>query len=88
MKTIYWVIIAVVLYIYCNKNMSGFGKNISATKQKSKSAQIIEEKEKRFYSKFIPEIERVCKSDGFKYVPPKVDASDKLNLGYCLKERS
>ena len=88
MKTIYWVIIALVLYIYCNKNMSGFGKNMTATKQKSKSAQIIEEKEKIFYSKFVPEIERVCKSFGLKYVPPKLDASDKLGLGHCLKERS
>jgi hypothetical protein len=67
--------------------MSGFGKDMSATKQKSKSAQIIEEKERVFSSKFVPEIERACKSFGLKYVPPKQDASDKLGLGYCLKER-
>lgn len=87
MKTLYWVIIAVIVFIYCRKNTSQFGASKTTKKASGpapSSADIIKDKQNKL-NKIKPVIENACKSVGLKYYPPTIFSSTTtwLGLGHC-----
>jgi hypothetical protein len=74
MKTIYWVIIAVILYIFCTKKKSKFGSE--------------PEWKKKQFSRIRSKVESACKSIGGTYIEEPQSGYDywDVRLGYCQKE--